>query len=133
MSDEKYGGYTLVELRNRIEKATPGQWHWEANPSCKCVSLRSRSGMGAIVMDFVRWGMASAAPRFAVNGLMDRVDALLAIIPGREHHADWCRSVNHPDAEYISTFCPKTTAELLDRIERLEHENRSHGGGRNEN
>ena len=90
---------------------TPGPWRWEMNQSAKDVQL-----VGGVpkfdltVMDFVRWGMGSAAPRFrdtALDGmnLMDRVcdkPEWLQDFPGRSHHARWCRAVIHPDAVLIA-------------------------------
>jgi hypothetical protein len=46
------------------EKATPGPWRWEVNSKCHQVDLISCRGWCDIVMDFVRWGMQSAQPRF---------------------------------------------------------------------
>ena len=86
---------------------TPGPWRWEINQATKEVNL-----VGGVprfdltVMDFARWGMGGAAPRFrdtSLDGmnLMDRVcdkPEWLQDFPGRSHHARWCRAVIHPDA-----------------------------------
>lgn len=80
-----------------------GKWYWEVNLVSKSVSLRTNSGgWGNIVMDFVRWGMQSAQPRFNVNGLL--VDSRELMVPekGREHHAHWHLLLKHPDARLIT-------------------------------
>lgn len=110
---------------------TPGPWRWEMNQSTKEVNL-----VGGVprfdltVMDFVRWGMGSAAPRFrdtALDGmnLMDRVcdkPEWLQDFPGRSHHARWCRAVIHPDAVLMAT-----APDLLDALERLVRQHGSDG------
>ena len=57
------------------------------------------------VMDFCRSGMQGAIPRFRddVDGLniMRKAGEHAAIAKGREHHADWFRLIDHPDAQLI--------------------------------
>ncbi len=87
---------------------TPGPWRWELNPASKQVRLvGGKVKYDLNVMDFVRYGMSNAAPRFNVERrehlhLMTRADELGSIVPGREHHAEWFQSVNHPDANLIA-------------------------------
>lgn len=87
---------------------TAGPWRWELSLALKQVRL-----CGGVVkydlkvMDFVRWGMSNAAPRFNLERrenlhLMTRADELSVIVPGREHHADWFRNIDHPDAALIA-------------------------------
>jgi len=78
---------------------TPGPWEWDLRPGTHSVSLMSRR---FLVMDFVRWGMGSAAPRFRNEKcLMVRAEALGLPIPGREHH-EWAKRIVHPDAQLIA-------------------------------
>lgn len=46
---------------------TPGKWAWYGNTSCKNIYLATTTGGRRFVMDFARWGMASAQPRFQVR------------------------------------------------------------------
>lgn len=73
------------------------------------------------VMDFVRWGMSGAVPRFMDTApgeqyrLLHRVSArpdLIVPFAGRKHHADWCAGINHPDARLIEA-APRLLAALL--------------------
>lgn len=77
------------------------------------------------VMDFARWGMGHAVPRFrdtSVDGmnLMDRLCDMpgwIATEPGREHHKQWHQLVTHPDARLMES-APDLLREL-DRANRL--------------
>lgn len=89
---------------------TPGPWRWEFNRASKNVHIvGGRPMFDLTVMDFTRWGMADAVPRFrdtAVDGmnimhrLCDRSD-WLAFDPGRAHHASWHLLITHPDARLM--------------------------------
>ena len=82
---------------------TPGPWEWQVNKTYKQVTLIGhRNGCRELVMDFTRWGMNGAKPRFNRSGLMHPADGLCGIIEGREHHASWCQTINHPDARLIA-------------------------------
>jgi hypothetical protein len=71
------------------------------------------------VMDFARWGMSHAVPRFrdtSVGGmnLMDRLcdrPEWIAPEPGREHHKGWHQLVSHPDARLMAA-APELLAAL---------------------
>lgn len=107
-------------LRKLAEAATPGPWAWMQSGRGSVDLATPHSGR-LIVMDFVRKGMQSAEPRFAIvdgqqfrgrkggilytaTEIMQRNDGLLA----------------HPDAEFIAAANPAKVIELLDRIDRLE-------------
>ncbi len=91
-------------------KHTPGPWRWEVSLKSKEIQLcGGRPAYDLNVIDFVRWGMGGAAPRFnkSMDGsgrlmLMHRADEFTAVVPGREHHAEWFRSIDHPDAHLIA-------------------------------
>lgn len=93
-------------------KHTPGPWRWEFNAAHKTVHLvGGRPMFDLTVMDFARWGMDHAVPRFrdtSVDGmnLMDRLcdkPEWIAPEPGREHHKSWHQLVTHPDARLIAS------------------------------
>jgi hypothetical protein len=91
---------------------TPGPWRWEFNQKHKSVQLVGglRPQYDLTVMDFARWGLSGAVPRFrdtAEDGLnlMDRLcdkPEWIAPAEGRHHHRDWFQFVIHPDARLIA-------------------------------
>lgn len=100
---------------------TPGPWRWEINMKSRCVRLTggARPQYDLTVMDFVRWGMGSAAPRFIDSmQLLDRADTYSVVVAGREHHAAWFQGLNHPDAHLIAA-APDMLAALKYASDRL--------------
>lgn len=88
---------------------TPGPWRWEVNLKSRSVSLNGGVPRFDLqVMDFVRWGMGSAAPRLLKrwdrSGLMvmEHVSRFAVPVAGREHHSEWFRTLDHPDAHLIA-------------------------------
>jgi hypothetical protein len=85
---------------------TPGPWRWEVNQKSKVVQLcGGKPQYDLTVMDFERWGMSGVAPRFrdsGDHGLLYRCLKWLRKITGREHHAEWLQSLDHPDANLIA-------------------------------
>lgn len=105
----------------QFEGHTPGPWRWELSSSGKAVHVVGGTPRYDLtVMDFARWGMASATPRFrdvAHDGMniMHRLpDVADWIRPfsGREHHASWCAETTHPDARLIAA-APDLLAEVI--------------------
>jgi hypothetical protein len=82
-------------------KHTPGPWRFELNLKARSISLVGNGGN--TVMDFARWGMSNAAPRFISDDKhhMQRADVFVIPCPGREHHAHWFNLIKHPDAQLI--------------------------------
>jgi len=106
-----------------MSKHTPGPWRWEINRTSKSIHLvGGRPRFDKTVMDFERWGMGRAAPRFnaeitgdefnVMQRVCDRPD-WIAPFPGRDHHADWCAAVTHPDAMLIAA-APDLLAMLVE-------------------
>jgi hypothetical protein len=90
-----------------MSKFTAGKWRWELNLKSKRVSLcGGKKPFDLIVMDFERWGMGSAIPRFRTGteeqNIMKKAFEFAAIVPGREHHKDWFQAIDHPDARLIA-------------------------------
>jgi hypothetical protein len=117
MTDEE-----LKAIEDRAKAAMPGPWRWNLNLKAKQIRLES-TGYGTdleIVMDFVRWGMGGARPRFQnPERLMVHAEAWSKTVPRREHHADWFRSLSHPDAEFIA-HARKDVELLLEEIRELK-------------
>jgi hypothetical protein len=85
-------------------------WRWEVNRAHHHVTICGGSPRyDATVMDFVRWGMSGAAPRFMTSpsvepfrgGDMQRCDEMAVPFKGAEHHADWKATIENPDADYL--------------------------------
>jgi len=77
---------------------TPGPWAWCGYGSVRNLYLMAHAPMRPVVMDFTRWGMTGAAPRFNVDGIMHRADELLDTIG----HSKTIVGINHPDARLIA-------------------------------
>lgn len=126
MSDDAQ--QALAQVREALAAGpTPGPWRWEFNAHGKRLQLVGglRPQYDLTVMDFARWGMGGATIRLrdqAHNGacwlyrLHERAD-WTAPIPGREHHADWCSTVTHPDAAFIARCNPENIAVILAHVE----------------
>ena len=94
-----------------MNKFTPGPWRWEMNRKSK--SLHLSGGVpqyDLTVMSFDRWGMGDATISLRdtahdgmniMHKLHERPD-WIASFPNRDHHADWCANVIHPDAQLIA-------------------------------
>ncbi len=96
---------------------TPGPWRWEVNHKSKQVQLCGGAcpKYDLTVMDFARWGMGGAAPRFSdERGIMHRSDGLTVTVAGREHHAAWFQDIRHSDARLIAT-----APELLEALQEM--------------
>jgi hypothetical protein len=112
--------HLITEAKRLCEEATPGPWEWDVIDAHKCICLESARWK---VMDFARYGMNGAAPRFLVDGFMRRADELLKSLPGKEHHRGFDNYIDHPDAAFIArsrTLIPKLVAALEEAITRAE-------------
>lgn len=67
-------------------KHTPGPWAWFGNARHNSIYLATTHSGRRFVMDFVRWGMRGAQPRFqAEKGIMvDAKDLLQFEVGGAE-------------------------------------------------
>lgn len=111
---------------------TPGPWRFEVNEKLKTVQLcGGEARHDLIVMDFVRYGMSGAAPRFNKciqpdTNIMERAEHFAQTVTGREHHASWFKGIGHPDANLIEQAPAILLALQLiaaghARIERFPH------------
>lgn len=104
-----------------IDKHTP-DWQWLLNESGQTVTLQSTGSGRDTIMDFVRYGMRFAQPRFNVNGIMIPASELGVVVEGREHHKEWFKFINHPTAQLIAS-APSLLAEnkrLREALEKIE-------------
>lgn len=105
----------LEEIRARAEAAFPGPWRWRGNTESRHLRLQSPHRGGMTVMDFVRWGMQGARPRFGIEGLMYPADKMVGYeVP---HRSDVV-TVDHPDAEFIA-HAREDVPALLAELARL--------------
>ena len=82
------------------EKHTHGPWYWHIDKKNKEVYLRSSK---MYVMGFCRYAMYGAQPIFLNElRLTQKAENFSAVVPGREHHADWYQTIDHPDARLIA-------------------------------
>jgi hypothetical protein len=121
----------LAEARALDAARTPGQWQWFGNVKMREVYLSTVDRGRTFVMDFARWGMTGAQPRFQVTlderpgyGQMARLENLGDMGPQMvaAHRSDFV-GIGHPDARFIaaaSVLVPRLIAEV-DRL-RLELE-----------
>ena len=89
---------------------TPGPWRWELNENSKSLHLvGGKPQFDLTILEPTRWGMGSATLMIRdtahdgmniMHKLHERRD-WVAPFPGREHHANWCTAVKHPDMQLI--------------------------------
>ncbi len=104
--------FSISELAKLERAMTPGDWQWFGNTKMHEVYLATVHGGRIFVMDFQRWGMGGAQPRFQVRadgdppgaGFMRSLGEL-----GKEEHPLGPRfevpyrrqfvGIGHPDAD----------------------------------
>lgn len=131
------GMTALEEIKKALEGVTPGPWKWFGNASSNHVYLATTHSGRRYVMDFVRWGMRGAQPRFqpAKGGMIDAKDLLQFEVGDRDivgmeaakkdgsvYRYD-VRGIDCPDARYIAAVNPAVITELIYTLESLQREN----------
>jgi hypothetical protein len=98
-------GKELLDL-SQFDGHTHGPWLWNVSLKSRSAQLEAQIRSFETVMDFVRWGTGSAAPRFRKGDgdhvLMTRVEEFAVPVPGREHHESWYRTIDSPDARLMA-------------------------------
>lgn len=105
---------TLESIRARHAAASRGPWKWFGYLSNHDVSLEGR---GVTVMDFVRWGMSGAQPRWSVKGFLEKLADL--VVPDTAAGRGRVTDINHPDARFIAASW-QDTKDLLGMVDALQ-------------
>lgn len=114
----------LAEIRARAEAATPGPWSWDGNTDMRHIRLATPHGMSMTVMDFVRYGMQGAQPRFGIAGMMHNGSGLVEYEVAKWSKDIYRRDVSgidHPDARFIAG-ARADVDDLLAEVDRLRAE-----------
>ena len=103
------------------ERATPGPWEWFGNTKMAEVYLATTHSGRVFVMDFARWGMSLAQPRFQVRyegglGCMRKLSELEGDNAPKmvaSHRKEFV-GIGHPDAALIASARALLPAALED-------------------
>lgn len=113
-------------------KHTPGPWRWEVSEKTKQVQLCGGERLyDDIVLDAKRWGMQGGQIRLSSRhntnlNNMYGVSEYAICAPGREHHADWFKVIDHPDALLIQA-APLLLEAAIAALDDLKVEGVEHG------
>lgn len=110
----------LEEIKQLHAAAREGPYRWNLNLKSKQIQLESigcMDGWNETILQFRRWGMGGAKVCFNNHkGLIEPAECFAKPIPKREHHADWCQTVDHPDANLLAQSW-QIIKELLEALE----------------
>jgi len=117
----------LEAIRARRAAASRGPWHWTGNTDTHQLRLSNWiPGHGrCTVMDFTRWGMQDARPRFTDGDrFMVHPQTVYQVAPAatrrddpRVYRGDII-DIRHPDAQLIA-HAPQDIDDLLAEVDRL--------------
>ena len=108
---------------------TPGPWRWEVNRNSHRVELTGTAGkvpFDNVVLSFKRWGTQSATPVFwfwndpNISDEPKKAHEIAIPAEGREHHEDWFRIIDHPDA-YLIAAAPDLLAVCKEFVRKCEN------------
>ncbi|MCG6493401.1 hypothetical protein [Kitasatospora sp. A2-31] len=124
MSDQPNAPLDLDAIKARVQAATPGPWRWRGNTEARHLRLQTPHRGGLTVMDFKRWGMQGARPRFARDYVMHPADEMVEyeVAAWSEHiYRKDVVGIDHPDAQFIAAARTDVPA-LVAEVERLTAE-----------
>ncbi|MFP2898775.1 hypothetical protein [Corallococcus sp. 4LFB] len=104
----------LEAIRARHAAASRGPWRWFGYLRTREVSLE---GSRDTVMDFTRWGMSGAQPRWSVKGLLEKLADL--VVPDTTPERGRVTDINHPDARFMAASW-QDTKDLLGMVDALQ-------------
>lgn len=107
------------EIKARNAARTQGAWYWDGHMKSYSVRLVSKQfrmpiDMYSLVMDFTRWGLRDAKPRFGIGGILQSFTEF--VTPAKNAAFD---TINHPDAEFIAK-ASEDVPTLIAEVERLQ-------------
>lgn len=79
---------------------TSGPWKWFVNTKSNTVYLATPNRGRLSVMDFVRWGMQNAQPRFREDDLLCYMRSAKELV--EPDHNGAASEIDHPDAKLIA-------------------------------
>lgn len=116
----------IEEIRERAANATAGPWMWYGCYENQNITLCTKDDGMLYVMDFVRWGMQNAQPRFQASGMTPTKDLPIFQVAPDATSIDDPRvyrgtmiGIRHPDAEFIA-HSRQDIDDLLAYIDELE-------------
>lgn len=111
LSEERLTEFEAIE-----RAARPGPWRWFGNAGTQDIYLATAGGGRVFVMNFVRWGMSGAQPRFQSDRhlMVKASDFLVYEVPYRKDIV----GIDHPDAVFLERSREMVTA-LLAEVRRL--------------
>ena len=118
----------LTQMGMTALQATQGEWAWFGNTDNQHLYLATKRNGRVTVMDFVRYGMQRAQPRFQVRGLMQKASNMVVfeVCPDagpnrkdkRVYRADVV-ALDHPDAKFMATFHPFNVLRMLKELNEM--------------
>ncbi|MFJ8110454.1 hypothetical protein [Streptomyces sp. NPDC096132] len=124
MSESRLTAADLDAIEARANAAYPGPWHWRGNTEARHFRLQSPTNGGMTVMDFVRYGMNGAQPRFAIDGIMHKAEELVeyeVAAWSKDIYRKDVSGIGHPDAQFIA-HAREDVPALLAEIHRLKEQ-----------
>lgn len=118
----------LDQLENNARGATPGPWQWYGNTKMCEIYLATVDRGRTFVMDFVRWGMRGAQPRFQLRkeglGIMYPLGDLAKTQDPdgpvfEATHRKQFAGIGHPDARHIAASSPDVVLALVAEVRKL--------------